>query len=112
MRMKTILRAIVNSFVAILQGKFLLRLGVDDYLPHIMYTLFLLWATIFIGMKAETAMVKVEKNKESVNGLRIERVQAQVEMNSLLNVVKVEEMLAQRGSQLKYPKENAKRIER
>lgn len=111
MLIRKILQVIGNILLAILQGKLLLRLRIDDYFPHIMYTIFLMGVAIWIGMEAEKAMVKVEKNKESLNGLRIERVQAQVKMTSLYNVVHVEEMLASRGSKLKYPTEAAKRVE-
>lgn len=110
MRIRKIFQAIGNSLLAILQGKFLLRLGVDNYFPHIIYTCFLLWAAIWIGMKAEGAMAIVEKNKKTVNELRIEHIQTTVKMTNLNSIGKVEEMLSERGSQLQYPKEPAKRI--
>lgn len=112
MRLKNIFKTIGNVFMAVLEGKLLTRLHVDDKFPHIIYTCMLLWAAIWIGMQAEKAMVRVEKNKDIVNELRIEHTQMKVKMTSLYSVTTIEKMLAERGSKLKYPSEPAKRTDK
>lgn len=112
MRIGKIFQAIGNVLLAILEGKLLVRLHVDNYFPHIIYTCFLLWAAIWIGMKAEKTMVRVEKNRETVTELKIEHTQMCVKTTSLHSVANIEKMLQERGSTLCYPKKPAKRTDR
>ena len=56
---------------AIGHGDILLRLRVDKLLPYILYVFFLSMVSIFLSYKAEQTMVIREKNKETLETLKI-----------------------------------------
>ena len=80
MNWKRIWEVTKNGFVAILHGELLLRMRFDKYFPHIIYTFFLLWMMIWLSMKIENTMVKVEKNKTTLNDMKIYHAQKTVEV--------------------------------
>ena len=99
-----------NGFVAILHGELLLRMRFDKYFPHIIYTFFLLWMMIWLSMKIENTMVKVEKNKTTLNDMKIYHAQKTVEVVSLDRITTVEDMLEKIGSDVELPVKPADRI--
>ena len=101
-----------NSFIAIIRGEFLLRIRCDKYFLHIIYTFFLLWCTIWIGMKVQNTMVKVEKNKEVLTNLKIYHAQKNVQMVSLGRLSTVEQMLREKDSKVAFPQQPATRLEK
>jgi len=108
--LKKIWDAIRNGFVAILHGELLLRLRFDKYFPHIIYTFFLMWMMIWMSMKIENTMVKVEKNKTTLNDMKIYHAQKTVEVVSLDRISTVEDLLRKSGSDVDIPVKPADRI--
>lgn len=110
MNLKRIWEVTKNGFVAILHGELLLRMRFDKYFPHIIYTFFLLWMMIWLSMKIENTMVKVEKNKTTLNDMKIYHAQKTVEVVSLDRITTVEDMLEKIGSDVELPVKPADRI--
>ncbi|MBQ3881655.1 MAG: hypothetical protein IJL91_03075 [Bacteroidales bacterium] len=110
MNWKRIWEVTKNGFVAILHGELLLRMRFDKYFPHIIYTFFLLWMMIWLSMKIENTMVKVEKNKTTLNDMKIYHAQKTVEVVSLDRITTVEDMLEKIGSDVELPVKPADRI--
>jgi hypothetical protein len=110
MNWKKIGDAIKNGFVAMLHGELLLRLRFDKYFPHIIYTFFLMWMMIWLSMKIENTMVKVEKNKATLNDMKIYHAQKTVEVVSLDRISTVEDLLQKSGSDVELPVRPADRI--
>lgn len=110
MSWKRIWEVTKNGFVAILHGELLLRMRFDKYFPHIIYTFFLLWMMIWLSMKIENTMVKVEKNKTTLNDMKIYHAQKTVEVVSLDRITTVEDMLEKIGSDVELPVKPADRI--
>ncbi|MBQ8069848.1 MAG: hypothetical protein IJ202_03255 [Bacteroidales bacterium] len=110
MNWKKIGDAIKNGFVAMLHGELLLRLRFDKYFPHIIYTFFLMWMMIWLSMKIENTMVKVEKNKTTLNDMKIYHAQKTVEVVSLDRISTVEDLLQKSGSDVELPVRPADRI--
>jgi len=103
MKIGNIWQALRNSAIAILRGEFLVRLRCDKYFLHIIYTFFLLWLMIWLGIKIENTMVRVEKNKETLTNLKIYHAQKTVQMVSFDRVSTVEQMLREAGSDVTLP---------
>ena len=104
--------AIKEILKAIGHGDVLLRLRVDKYLPHILYAFALSMISIFLSYKAEQTMVIREKNKETLETLRIYCAQKTSDIVSLNISSKVETMLEDLGSDLRQPEKPAYRIYR
>lgn len=101
---------IKNSFIAILHGEFLLRIRCDKYFMHIIYTFFLIWMMIWIGMKVENTLVKVEKNKETLNDMKVYHAQKTVQIVSLNRITVVDKLLGENGSEVTLPQKPADRL--
>lgn len=112
MNFSNIWEAIKNSFIAILHGEFLIRIKCDKYFLHIVYTFFLIWMMIWIGIKVENTLVKVEKNKVTLNDMKIYHAQKTVRMVSLNRITVVDKLLKENGSEVTLPKKPAYRIEK
>ena len=104
--------AIKEILKAIGHGDVLLRLIVDKYLPHILYAFALSMISIFLSYKAEQTMVIREKNKETLETLRIYCAQKTSDIVSLNRSSTVETMLEDLGSDLRQPEKPAYRIYR
>lgn len=89
-----------NSFIAILKGQFLLRLNIGRYFIHIVYTFFLFALTIWLSLRIETSMAKVEKNKQILKELEILHSQKTFDVVSLSRRSEVSAMLKAAGSEV------------
>ena len=92
---------------AIGHGDILLRLGVHRLLPYIFYVFILSMASICLSYKAEQTMVIREKNKKTLETLRIYYAQKTCDIVSLDRISTVETMLEDLGSDLKQPEKPA-----
>lgn len=99
-----------NAFLAVLRGEFLLRLQVGRYFLHIIYTFFLMWISIWMSIKIEKTMTRVEANKEVIEELEIAHAQKTIDLVRLSKMSKVQQMLEEQGSSLTAPQEPAERI--
>ncbi|MCQ2182356.1 MAG: hypothetical protein MJY89_03010 [Bacteroidales bacterium] len=89
-----------NSIVAILMGQFLLRLNIGRYFIHIVYTFFLFALTIWLSLRIETSMAKVERNKQTLKELEIIHSQKTFDVVSLSKRSEVTDMLKAAGSEV------------
>ena len=97
---------------AIGHGDILLRLRVDKLLPYILYVFFLSMVSIFLSYKAEQTMVIREKNKETLETLKIYCAQKTSDIVSLDRISTVETTLEELGSDLRQPTKPASIIKR
>lgn len=102
---------LLNSVKAILQGEFLVRTRCDKFFLHIIYTFFLFWSMIWISMKVENTLVAVEKNKKTLNDMKIYHAQKTVQLVSLNRISVVNSLLQEKGSDVTLPQKPADRID-
>lgn len=96
-----------NSFLAILQGRFLMRLRIDEYFIHIVYVFFLMAMLILISLGVENSLNKVEENKQTLKELRIIWSDKTFEMAGVSSRSEVERKLSEMGSKLGEPDRSA-----
>ena len=99
-----------NAFLAAIKGEFLLRLQVSKYFIHIIFTFFLFWVSIWLSLKIEKTMTRVEDNRKVLQDMEIYHAQKTVELVSLGRMSKIEDMLREKGSTLAMPQKPADRI--
>ena len=99
-----------NAFLAAIRGEFLLRLHVSKYFIHIIYTFFLFWVSIWLSLKIEKTMTRVEENRKALQDMEIYHAQKTVELVSLGRMSKIEKMLEDKGSTLAMPTKPADRL--
>lgn len=87
-----------NSLSAVLKGEFLLRLNIGRYFIHIIYTFVLLGVAIWVSLMIDTALTKVEKNKEIIREMEIVHSQKSFDVATLGRRGTIEMMLEQMGS--------------
>ena len=97
-------------FHSIASGEFLLTLGLDRYIIHVIYTFLLFMATIWIGIQIEKTFIKVESNKAVINELKVESNKLNFQLEQMNNSNTLEQRLKQMGSDLRYPEKPATRI--
>ena len=90
-----------NSFVSILQGKFLLRLKVDKYVPQIIYVFILMGVAIWASLKTDDCMNRVERNKKEIKDLEIVYTMKQYELECLNDRRIISRTLEELGSEVK-----------
>ena len=101
---------IKNAFLTILKGRLLITLKIERYSVHIIYTFFLFWVSIYLGMKIEKTMTRVEENRRRLEDIEIFRAHKQVELTRLQRMSTVQEMLEAKGSSVGIPEKPAERI--
>ena len=101
---------IKNAFLATIKGEFLLRLHVNKYFIHIIYTFFLFWVSIWLSLKIEKTLTRVEENRKALQDIEIYHAQKTVELAGMGRMSKIEDMLRDKGSELTIPNKPADRI--
>ena len=99
-----------NAFLATIKGEFLLRLHVNKYFIHIIYTFFLFWVSIWLSLKIEKTLTRVEENRKALQDIEIYHAQKTVELAGMGRMSKIEDMLREKGSTLSIPSKPADRI--
>lgn len=99
-----------NAFLAAIKGEFLLRLRVNKYFIHIIYTFFLFWVSIWLSLKIEKTLTKVEDRRQVLQDVEIYHAQKTVELAGMGRMSKIEEMLRENGSSLTVPQKPADKI--
>ena len=103
-------RWLKSAFMAAIKGEFLLRLHVSKYFIDIIVTFFLFWVSIWLSLKIEKTMTRVEENRKVLQETEIYHAQKTVELASMGRMSKIEEMLAEKGSKVSVPEKPADRI--
>ena len=96
-----------NSFLAILQGRFLLRLKIDKYFAHIVYAFFLMAMLILISLGTESSLNKVEDNKKTIAEMEIIFSDKTFEVADRSRRSAVAEKLREMGSKVQEPLKSA-----
>ena len=99
-----------NAFLATIKGEFLLRLRISKYFIHIIYTFFLFWVSIWLSLKIEKTLTRVEDNRKALQDMEIYHAQKTVELAGMGRMSKIEDMLRDKGSELTIPEKPADRI--
>ena len=97
---KTVLVFLKNSFLAILQGKFLLKLNVGKYMVHIIFCFFVFSLAIWFNMMIDITLHKVEENYETIDDLQMVNAQCRFELEELYRRGDVADRLGKMGSDL------------
>ena len=99
-----------NVVKSILRGELLLKLKVDKYFIHILYTFILLWMSIWLSMKIDRTLTTVERNRVELNSLEIYHAEKTAELVRLDRLSTMEENLKALGSDLAIPEKPVKII--
>lgn len=105
-----ILLWIKNAALATIKGEFLLRMRASRYFIHIIYTFFLFWVSIWLSLRIEKTLTKVEENRKALADVEIYHAQKTVELAGLSKMSKVQRMLEESGSKLTMPSKPADRL--
>ena len=96
-----------NAFLAAIKGEFLLRLQVSKYFIHIIFTFFLFWVSIWLSMKIDATLTRVEQNKRVLGDLEIYHAEKTEELVRLNRFSTVQHKLEQMGSEVNLPERPA-----
>ena len=99
-----ILKKVIRS---IGRGDILLKIGADRLFPYIIYTFFLAVMSMWLSYRAEITMQTVEKNKATIEDLKIDNVNKTCQIISLTRISTVENMLKEADSEVKAPQKPA-----
>lgn len=101
---------LVEKLKPVFQGKLLLRLGADRYLPQIVFFFAMATLAIAVNLGIESTLHRKEENKKAIENLKSVHTELTCRLTSLNSVCKVEDMLQDRGSLVQIPQNKAKRI--
>ena len=101
-----------NAGLAILQGELLLRLNVSRYFIHIIYTFFLFWVSIWLSLKIEKTLTRVEDNRKVLSDIEIYHAQKTVELAGYSRLSTIQDMLKDSGADLTMPVKPADRLKK
>jgi len=107
MSMRTIWHAIRNTFKAIRNGEFLLRIRADKFYMHIMYLFLLMWMTILLSLQVDKTLTRVGDNKVKLEKLRIHHAEKEAALVKLHSASAAEIRLKELGSEAALPTEPA-----
>lgn len=107
---KNIGNVLKNSLLAILEGKFLLRLHIHKYYVHILCTFVVIGAVIWVSLAIDNTLAKVERSKKTLHEIRIKHTEKTFDLAEQCRRESVEQNLKRMGSDLKAPSEPATRI--
>lgn len=94
-------------FRSIISGDILLRLRVDRLFPYILYAFVLGWLSIWMSYKMEQTMTLAEKNRKELETMKIYHAQKTCEYVGLDRISTIEQMLEEKGSELRAPEKPA-----
>ena len=92
-----------NFFVSLFRGDLVLKLKADKYFPHILFTFAIIWLCIWVSMRIDKTLTKVEKNRTELSALEIYRDQKRSELEELYSIRVTEKNLEKLGSGLQRP---------
>lgn len=107
MSVSTIWQAIRNSFRALREGEFLLRIRADKYYMHIMYLFLLMWVTILLSLQVDKTLTKAGDNQAAIDQLRIYHAEKEAALVKLHSASAAETRLKELGVNIALPQEPA-----
>ena len=112
MSWKEIGKGIRNAFRALSRGELLLSLGVHKYYMHILYLFVLAWISIWLSLKVDKTLTRVEENKVELRDLEIYHAEKEAELVRLHSASTTQTRLKQLGSDVTLPEKPAVKIDR
>ena len=100
---KDALVTVGNFFVSLFKGDLVLKLHADKYVVHILYTFFLIWLCIWVSMRIDKTLTKVENNRKELASLEIYCAEKRAELEELYSIRVTEQNLEKLGSDLRRP---------
>lgn len=108
---KAVAKAAKETILSIGRGDILIRMQVHRLFPFILYAFILGWVSIWFSYKTEQAMLAVEKNKYTIDTLKIRHAEKTCEIAGMNRMSTIERMLIESGSELKAPEKPADVLE-
>ena len=102
-------RSVVRS---IFTGEILLELGIDKFFFHIVYLFILIIAAVWISLKVDTTLTKVERNRKIISELEIYHAEVTSELVELGRLSTVEQHLKDLQSEVAMPQKPAIKIKK
>lgn len=101
---------IKNLVSSAFRGKLLLALGVDRYLPQIIFAF--VWAIVFIwfNLQIDKTLHTKEENRKMLENLQCMYTDSVCKLTALNSVCEVEKMLKDMDSEVQIPKQKAIKI--
>ena len=100
---KDALATVGNFFISLFKGDLVLKLHADKYFVHILYTFALIWLCIWVSMRIDRTLIKVENNRKELSSLEIYRDEKRAELEELFSIRVTEKNLERLGSTLRRP---------
>lgn len=94
---------------SITNGEFLLTLGLDRYIIHVIYTFLLFMLAIWIGIRVERTFIRVQENKKDLDSLKIANNNLHFLLEELNGTALIEQKLEENGSTLHRPAKPARK---
>lgn len=104
--------AFKETLISIGQGTFLIRMRVDKLFPYILVLFILGCANIWLSYEVEQAALRVEKNKDEIETLKIYHSHLTGEIVELNRISTIEKMLEEMGSEVRIPDKPADTIKK
>lgn len=104
-------KGLLNSFIAIGKGQFLLRLNPGRFFVHIVFTFLVFVLAIWISLSIDNTLTKVEAGKEELREITILFTDRTFNLASAQRRGAVSTNLEKLGSDLKEPQKAAVNIE-
>lgn len=99
--------AVREFIIALGRGDLVLRMRVDRLFPYILWTFALGCVSIWMSYMTEQAMLKVEKNNDTLKTLKIYNAQKTYELVKMDKIGTVEDILKEMGSRVQAPEKPA-----
>ncbi len=94
----------------VVRGELLLTMKVDKGFPYIVWAFLMAWLTIFIYMKIDYDVLRLESNRKVLNELQIEHAEKTCEIAAFDRMSSINKMLEAQGSELTVPTKPARRL--
>lgn len=104
------IKDIVDRLISYLSGDKLIQWGMDRQLGFIFYIFVIVCITIGWSLLVEQNLVKVQKNEQELQELRISYQQRTLDLVGMNNRTRIDGMLRAHGSKLYAPENPPKRI--
>ena len=103
-------RWIVRAPGSVKRGDFMNNMNLDRYFIHIIWTFFLFFLSIWLSLRVEKTLTRVEAGKKELADVEIYHTQKVVELAGLNRMTTVRDLLEEKGSKVGLPVKPAAHI--
>lgn len=104
---KDIWPAVKGSLRAIRKGEFLLKIKAHELYLHILYIFVLAWLVIFINLRVDNTLKKMEENRVALRNLEIFHAEKEAELVKIHSASATGDRLHELGSSVAAPEKPA-----